>query len=199
MQISLDSFRHFKGIFQYKVDFLNKIICIIIKPLYHKISFASNINCRWKIFEQELESTIRQNMNWECKWWVQRRRWQHKLLLLWETCDGRNGQEERRKVSVQSRQGIWREQFVFTTVQSWNNRRLGEEKGNEQYSSTGSAGQLLRRLSDVTHQPSTFVVFSCSPDLENLRWSLRPWELLYGMEKFQWRMVEVLKRPGLYL
>lgn len=36
---------------------------IIIKALDHEILFAPNINCRWKIFEQELASTMRQNMN----------------------------------------------------------------------------------------------------------------------------------------
>jgi len=63
MQISLDSFRHFKGISRHKLVFLNKKICIIIKPLDHEILFAPNMNCRWKIFEQELASTIRQNTN----------------------------------------------------------------------------------------------------------------------------------------
>lgn len=63
MQISLDSFRRFKGISRHKLVFLNKRIYIIIKPLDHEILFVPNINCRWKIFEQELASTIRQNMN----------------------------------------------------------------------------------------------------------------------------------------
>lgn len=63
IQISLDSFRHFKGISRHKLVFLNKKIYIIIKPLDHEILFMPNINCRWKIFEQELASTIRQNMN----------------------------------------------------------------------------------------------------------------------------------------
>lgn len=63
MHISLDSFRHFKGISRHKLVFLNKKIYIIIKPLDHEILFAPNINCRRKIFEQELASTFRQNMN----------------------------------------------------------------------------------------------------------------------------------------
>lgn len=63
MQISSDSFRHLKGISRHKLVFLNKKIRIIIKPLDHEILFAPNVNCRWKIFEQELASTVRQNMN----------------------------------------------------------------------------------------------------------------------------------------
>lgn len=44
------------------------------------------------------------------------------LRKLWD------GQEERRKVSVQSGQGIWREQSVFTSVQSLNNSNLEEKR-----------------------------------------------------------------------
>lgn len=63
MQISLDSFRSFKGISRQKLVLLNKKVCIIIKPLDHEILFVPNINCRWKIFEQDLAPTTRQNMN----------------------------------------------------------------------------------------------------------------------------------------
>lgn len=77
------------------------------------------------------------------------------LTKLWD------GQEERRKVSVQSGQGIGREQSVFTSVQSLNNSKLGERRWGMSNSHTGSAGQLLR-LSDVHHQPSAFVLFSCT-------------------------------------
>lgn len=63
MQFSSDSFRHFKGISIHKLVFLNKKVCIIIKPLDHEILFAPNINCSWKIFAQDLASTVRQNMN----------------------------------------------------------------------------------------------------------------------------------------
>lgn len=63
MQIYLDLFRHFKGKFRHKLVFINKKIYIIIKSLHHEILFAPNINCGWKIFEQELASTLRQNMS----------------------------------------------------------------------------------------------------------------------------------------
>lgn len=63
MSISSDSFRHFKGISRHKLVFLNKKIYIIIKALDHEILFAPNINWRWKIFEQDLASTMRQNTN----------------------------------------------------------------------------------------------------------------------------------------
>lgn len=129
MQISSGSFRHFKGISRYKLVFLNTKICIIVKPLDHEILLVPNINSRWKTFEQELASTIRQNMNsWTGNISAESRGEGDSTSCC---CPEKRDRWNGRKVPAQGRWGVWREllcQAVFTSAQSRNNRTLGERR-----------------------------------------------------------------------
>lgn len=148
MQISLDSFRSFKGISRQKLVLLNKKVCIIIKPLDHEILFVPNINCRWKIFERDLAPTTRQNMNsWTGNVSAESREEGDSTICC---CFEKHVAEGMgRKGEGRCQCGADKEphcQSVFTSVQSWNNRKWGESRKGCSSAALAlpAAGRLIR-------------------------------------------------------
>lgn len=150
MQISLDSLRHFKGISRHKLVSLNKKIYIIIKPLDHEILFAPNINCRWKIFEQELASTVRQNMNsWTGNVSAESREEgdstscccfeKHVIGGM-----GRKGGGRCQRRAARNMKGTALSVCIHISAKLKQQETGREGKGNERLGSAGSTGQLLK-------------------------------------------------------
>lgn len=164
MQFSLDSFRHFKGISRHKLVFLNKKVCIIIKPLDHEIVFAPNINCRWKIFAQDLASTVRQNMNsWTGNVSAESRVEGDSTTCCFEKhMTGGMGRKGERRCQC----GADKEphcQSISTSVQSWNNRKLGEgRKGKSDSAALAlpAEGWLFKGFFEMNQQPPALMVAS---------------------------------------